>query len=63
MRLQSSPSLSPTQSIRILIADRNRMGNQLLAESLGVIRGLRWLLRLLPRKFCRLSQTCNPTWH
>ena len=35
MRLQSSPSLSPTQSIRILIADRNRMGNQLLAESLG----------------------------
>jgi two-component system, NarL family, nitrate/nitrite response regulator NarL len=35
MRLQSSPSLSPVQSIRILIADRNRMGNQLLAESLG----------------------------
>ncbi len=33
----SQPSLSsiPTQAIRILIADRNRMGNQLLAESLG----------------------------
>ena len=35
MRLHSSPSATPTQSIRILIADRNRMGNQLLAESLG----------------------------
>ncbi len=35
MRLQSSPVLKPSQSIRILIADRNRMGNQLLAESLG----------------------------
>lgn len=35
MRLQSSPSLSPAKSIRILIADRNHMGNQLLVESLG----------------------------
>jgi two-component system, NarL family, nitrate/nitrite response regulator NarL len=35
MHLQSSPVLKPNQSIRILIADRNRMGNQLLAESLG----------------------------
>jgi two-component system nitrate/nitrite response regulator NarL len=35
MRLHPSPSSTPTQSIRILIADRNRMGNQLLAESLG----------------------------
>ena len=32
---QSSPSSIPTQAIRILIADRNRMGSQLLAESLG----------------------------
>jgi len=35
MRLHSSPGSTPTQAIRILIADRNRMGNQLLAESLG----------------------------
>jgi two-component system nitrate/nitrite response regulator NarL len=35
MRLQSPPSSTPTQGLRILIADRNRMGNQLLAESLG----------------------------
>jgi len=35
MRLQSSPSSITTQATRILIADRNRMGNQLLAESLG----------------------------
>jgi two-component system, NarL family, nitrate/nitrite response regulator NarL len=35
MSLRPSPSLNPTQSIRMLIADRNRMGNQLLAESLG----------------------------
>jgi two-component system nitrate/nitrite response regulator NarL len=35
MRLQSSPSSTPRHAIRILIADRNRMGNQLLAESLG----------------------------
>jgi DNA-binding NarL/FixJ family response regulator len=35
MRLHSSSSPRPTQAIRILIADRNRMGNQLLAESLG----------------------------
>ena len=35
MRLHSSPGTTPTQTIRILIADRNRMGNQLLAESLG----------------------------
>ena len=35
MRLHSSPSSTPTQAIRILIADRNRMGNQLLTESLG----------------------------
>jgi two-component system nitrate/nitrite response regulator NarL len=35
MRLRSSPSSTPTQGIRILIADRNRIGNQLLAESLG----------------------------
>jgi two-component system, NarL family, nitrate/nitrite response regulator NarL len=32
---QSSPSSIPNHAIRILIADRNRMGNQLLAESLG----------------------------
>jgi two-component system nitrate/nitrite response regulator NarL len=32
---QSSPSSIPPQAIRILIADRNRMSNQLLAESLG----------------------------
>ena len=32
---QSSPSSIPPQAIRILIADRDRMGNQLLAESLG----------------------------
>jgi two-component system, NarL family, nitrate/nitrite response regulator NarL len=32
---QSSPSSIPTQGIRILVADRNRIGNQLLAESLG----------------------------
>ena len=32
---QSSPSSISPQAIRILIADRNRMGNQLLAESLG----------------------------
>jgi two-component system, NarL family, nitrate/nitrite response regulator NarL len=35
MRLYSSPSSTPTQAIRILLADRNRMGNQLLMESLG----------------------------
>src|SRR5450755_1424520 len=35
MRLHSSPSSIPAQATRILIADRNRMGNQLLAESLG----------------------------
>src|SRR6267142_199142 len=35
MRLHPSPSSTPTHTIRILIADRNRMGNQLLAESLG----------------------------
>jgi DNA-binding NarL/FixJ family response regulator len=35
MRLHSSPGTTPTQTIRILVADRNRMGNQLLAESLG----------------------------
>ena len=35
MRLYSSPSSTPTQTIRILIADRNRMGTQLLAESLS----------------------------
>jgi len=35
MRLNSSPSSTPTQAVRILIADRNRMGTQLLAESLG----------------------------
>ena len=35
MRLHPSPSSTPTHIIRILIADRNRMGNQLLAESLG----------------------------
>ena len=35
MHLQSSPSSTPRQAIRILIADRNPMGNQLLAESLG----------------------------
>src|SRR6185437_8752089 len=35
MRLHSSPGTTPAQTIRILIADRNRMGNQLLAESLG----------------------------
>src|ERR1700687_105499 len=35
MRLHSSPSSTPTQTIRILIADRNRIGNQLLSESLG----------------------------
>jgi two-component system nitrate/nitrite response regulator NarL len=32
---QSSPSSIPAQATRILIADRNRMGSQLLAESLG----------------------------
>ena len=35
MRLHSSPSSTPRQTVRILIADRNRMGTQLLAESLG----------------------------
>jgi two-component system, NarL family, nitrate/nitrite response regulator NarL len=35
MRLNSSPGSTPTQTVRILIADRNRMGTQLLAESLG----------------------------
>jgi two-component system nitrate/nitrite response regulator NarL len=35
MRLHSSPSSVVASSIRILIADRHRMGNQLLAESLG----------------------------
>ncbi len=35
MRLHSSPNSTPAQAIRVLIADRNRMGNQLLAESLG----------------------------
>jgi PleD family two-component response regulator len=35
MRLHSSPSSTPAHAVRILIADRNRMGNQLLAESLG----------------------------
>jgi len=35
MRLQSSPSSITKQAFRILIADRNRMSNQLLAESLG----------------------------
>jgi len=35
MRLHSSSSSIPMQTIRILIADRNRMGTQLLAESLG----------------------------
>src|SRR5450755_2798822 len=30
-----SPSSTSKEAIRILIADRNRMGNQLLAESLG----------------------------
>lgn len=34
MRLHSPGSSTLTQAIRILIADRNRMGNQLLAESL-----------------------------
>jgi len=32
---QSSPSLPPTNGIRILVADRNRMESQLLAESLA----------------------------
>src|SRR5580692_5075968 len=32
---QPSPRALPAQATRILIADRNRMGNQLLAESLG----------------------------
>src|SRR3954469_15374532 len=35
MRLYSSPSSIPTQTVRILIADKNRMGTQLLAESMG----------------------------
>src|SRR5713226_8860208 len=32
---QFSHNSTPTQAIRVLIADRNRMSNQLLAESLG----------------------------
>jgi len=35
MRLRSSPRSTPKKGVRILIADRNRIGNQLLAESLG----------------------------
>src|SRR6202163_4236417 len=35
MRLRASPSSTPKKGVRILIADRNRIGNQLLAESLG----------------------------
>ena len=35
MRLHSLPSSIPKESTRILIADRNRISNQLLAESLG----------------------------
>jgi DNA-binding NarL/FixJ family response regulator len=35
MLSQTSPSLPPTHGIRILVADRNRMESQLLAESLA----------------------------
>jgi two-component system nitrate/nitrite response regulator NarL len=35
MLSQSPHNSTPTQAIRVLIADRNRMSNQLLAESLG----------------------------
>jgi two-component system, NarL family, nitrate/nitrite response regulator NarL len=35
MRLHSTLGSTPMQAIRILIADRNRIGNQLLAESLA----------------------------
>jgi two-component system nitrate/nitrite response regulator NarL len=35
MLSHSSPGSTPTQPIRILVADRHRMGSQLLAESLG----------------------------
>ncbi len=35
MLSRSFPSSKPPRSTRILVADRNRMGNQLLAESLG----------------------------
>ena len=35
MLSQSSHNSTPTQAIRVLIADRNRMSNQLLSESLG----------------------------
>ena len=35
MLSQFSHNSTPTQAIRVLIADRNRMSNQLLAESLG----------------------------
>jgi len=35
MLAKSSPSLAPTHSIRILVADRNCMASQLLAESLA----------------------------
>ena len=62
MRLHSSPGTTPTQIIRILIADRNRMGNQLLAESLGRDPRLISLLRPRPRKFCRLSRNSSPIW-
>src|SRR3984893_10632374 len=35
MSLFLSSSLKPSVPLRILVADRNRMGSQLLAESLG----------------------------
>ena len=35
MLSRSSPNLEPTHAIRILVADRNRMESQLLAESLA----------------------------
>jgi len=35
MRSQSPHNSTPGQAVRVLIADRNRMSNQLLAESLG----------------------------
>jgi hypothetical protein len=35
MLSRSSPISEPTQGIRLLVADRNHMGSQLLAESLA----------------------------
>ena len=74
MHLHSSPSSTPTRAIRILIADRNRMGSQLLAESLArdprfeivaaavaiAVRNNKLLISKRPAEFIRRSADSPP---